>query len=326
MKRFKVFIPEPEFSESHKVLEEIAEVRVGQKDRRYTEEELMRELEDADALLVTSRERITKKVIAAAKRLKIIAKYGAKPDLVNVDIEAATKKGVPVTWTPSSNADSVAEHAITLIMALMKKIFLSSSHLKTGGWRIETLCGYELMNKTIGIIGLGAVGYKVAEKIRGFGVKILVYDPYISEELAKIVEAQVVGLGTLLKESDVISVHAALTEKTRGLIGERELKMMKKSALIINTARGAIIDEKALYKALKKGWIAGAGLDVFEEEPARPDNPLFTLDNVVVTPHVAAFTYEALRRETFMAAEEVIRVLQGEKPKFVINPEIYSSP
>jgi len=326
MKRFKVFIAEPEFRESHEILEEVAEVRVGQKDRRYTEEELMRELEDMDALLITSRERVTKKVIEAAKRLKIVAKYGAKPDLVNVDIEAATKKGIPVTWTPSSNADSVAEHAISLIMALMKKIFLSSSHLKTGGWRIETLCGYELMNKTIGIIGLGAVGYKVAEKIRGFGVKILVYDPYISEELAKIVEAQVVGLGTLLKESDVISVHAALTEKTRGLIGERELKMMKKSALIINTARGAIIDEKALYKALKEGWIAGAGLDVFEEEPARPDNPLFTLDNVVVTPHVAAFTYEALRRETFMAAEEVIRVLRGEKPKFVINPEIYSSP
>ena len=325
MKRFKVFIPEPEFEGSHKILEEIAEVKVGQKDRRYTEEEMIRELEDVDALVITSRERVTKKVIEATKRLKIIAKYGAKPDLVNVDIEAATKKGIPVTWTPSSNADSVAEHAITLSMALMKKIFLSSPHLKRGGWRSETLCGYELLNKTVGIIGLGAVGYKVAEKIRGFGVKILVYDPYISKERAKAVGAEVVGLETLLKESDIISVHAALTEETRGLIGEGELKMMKKSAFIINTARGAILNERALYKALKEGWIAGAGLDVFEEEPARPDNPLFALDNVIVTPHVAAFTHEALRRETFMAAEEVIRVLRGEKPKFVINPEIYSS-
>jgi D-3-phosphoglycerate dehydrogenase len=220
--------------------------------------------------------------------------------------------------------DSVAEHTIALMLALAKKLFFTHFHLKKGGWRDEKLLSYELLGKTVGIIGLGSIGHAVARKLRGFEVKILAHDPYVTQTRAKEVLADLVSLETLLKQSDFVTVNAALTEDTRHLIGENELKMMKRSAFIVNTSRGALIDERSLYKALSERWIAGAALDVFEEEPAR-DNLLFGLDNVIVTPHVAGFTYEALRRETSMAAEEVLRVLRGEKPKFLVNPAVFSN-
>lgn len=318
MTRYKVFIPEPICEESRKVLEEVAEAKVGRKDGRYTEEELVKELEDVDAVLTTSRYRFTRKVIDAAKRLKIIAKMGSKPD--NIDIEAATEKGIVVTWTPNANDDSVAELTIAFMLALSKKLFFMMQHLKKGRWRNRmTTVAHELSGKAVGIIGLGSVGYKVTEKLKGFNVKVLCYDPYVSEERAKKVGAKMVNLGTLLEESDVVTIHAALTEKTRGLIGEKEMKKMKKSAFIINTARGSIIDEIALHKALKNRWIAGAALDVFEREPPLPDNPLLKLDNIIFTPHVASWTYESLRRQASVAAKDVVRFLQGEKPRHILN-------
>ncbi|MEM2429193.1 MAG: hydroxyacid dehydrogenase [Nitrososphaerales archaeon] len=317
-KRFKVFIPEPECEESHKILEEIAEVKIGEPNIKYTEDRLIEEIKGVDAIIITSQHHITKRVIEAADKLKIIVKYGSKPGIDNVDLEAAIKKGIIVSYTPQANSDSVAEHTITLMLALLKKLNIFSQRLKNGLWRDRKLLGYELLGKTVGIIGLGAVGYKVAEKIKGFGVKLLAYDPYVSNERAESVGAKLVDLNVLLKESDIVTIHATLTKETTHLIGERELRMMKKSAIIVNTARGAIIDEKSLIKALKEGWIAGAALDVFEEEPLNPDNPLLKMDNVIATPHAASCTYEAWRREGFMAAEEVLRVLKGEKPIFSI--------
>jgi len=319
-KRFKVFIPEPEWEESHKVLEEIAEVKVGEPNVTYTEDRLIREVKDVDALIITSQHHVTRKVMEAANRLKVIVKYGSKPGMDNVDIEAATEKGIVVCYTPGANSDSVAEHTIALILALLKRLCITSSQLKRGKWRDRSLLGYELLGKTVGIIGLGTIGCKVAERMKGFGVKLLAYDPYVPEERARQVDARLVDLKTLLKESDIVTIHATLTKETEHLIGEEELKLMKRSAFIINTARGAIIDEKALIKALRGGWIAGAALDVFEEEPPKPDNPLLKMNNVLVTPHFASCTHEAYRREAFMAAKEVLRVLQGKKPKFVANP------
>jgi len=314
-KKFKVFIPEPEWEESHKILERIAEVKVGKPGVVFTEDRLIREIEDVDALIITSQHRVTKKVIEAANRLKVIVKYGSKPGIDNVDSEAASKKGVVVCYTPGANSDSVAEHTTALILALLKRLCATSSRLRQGSWRDRSLLGHELLGKTVGIVGLGTIGGKVAEKIRGFGVKLLVYDPYVSEECAKQSGARLVDLETLLKESDVVTVHATLTEETVHLIGEKELKLAKESAIIVNTARGRVIDEKALIKALKEGWIAGAALDVFEEEPPRPDNPLLEMNNVLVTPHSASCTYEAYQREASMAAEAVLRVLQGKRPK-----------
>jgi phosphoglycerate dehydrogenase-like enzyme len=201
-------------------------------------------------------------------------------------------------------------------------LYITCSQLRQGKWREKGLLGYELLGKTVGIIGMGNVGRKVAEKISEFNVKLLAYDPYIDPKVAEKINVKLVDLDTLLKESDVVTIHATLTEETKHLIGEKELRSMKKTAFIINTARGAIIDEKALIKALKEGWIAGAALDVFEQEPPSPDNPLLKMDNVLVTPHFASCTYEAYQREAFMAAEEVLRILKGESPKFIANPEV----
>ncbi|MEM0006719.1 MAG: hydroxyacid dehydrogenase [Candidatus Bathyarchaeia archaeon] len=321
-KKFKIFIPEPEWEESHKILEEIAQVKVGEPSVKYTEDRLVREIKDVDALIITSQQHVTKKVIEAANKLKVIVKYGSKPGIDNVDLDAATRKGILVCYTPYANSDSVAEHTIALILALMKKLYITCSQLRQGKWRDKSLLGNELLGKTVGIIGLGSVGRKVAEKISGFKVKLLAYDPYVEEEAAKKIDVKLVDLDTLLKESDVVTIHATLTEETKHLIGERELRSMKKTAFIVNTARGAIIDEKALIKALKEGWIAGAALDVFEEEPPSPDNPLLKMENVIVTPHFASCTYEAYQREALLAAEEVLRVLKGENPKFIANPEV----
>jgi D-3-phosphoglycerate dehydrogenase len=172
----------------------------------------------------------------------------------------------------------------------------------------------------VGIIGLGSVGIKVAEKLKGFGVNLLAYTQAV--ENAEKVGAKVVDLETLLKESDIVTIHTSLRENTIKLIGEKEFRLMKKEAVIVNTARGAIIDEEALVKALQERWIAGAGLDVFVKEPPNPKNPLLAMDSVVVTPHTASFTYGAFRREAFTAAEEVLAVLRGKKPRFVANPEV----
>jgi len=322
-KKFKVFIPEPEWEESHKFLDKIAEVKTGEPGVIYTENRLIREVKNVDALIITSQHHVSQKVIEAANRLKVIVKYGSKPGIDNVDLQAATEKGIVVCYTPKANSDSVAEHTIALILALLKRLYATSFQLRKGKWREKSLLGYELLGKTVGIIGLGSVGCKVAEKIRGFGVKLLAYDPYVSKERAKQVGAKLLDLKILLKESDIITIHAALTEKTAHLIGDEELKLIKKSAFIINTARGAIIDEQALIKALRDGRIAGAALDVFEEEPPKPDNPLLNMDNVLVTPHFASCTYEAYQREAFMAVEEVLKVLQGKKPEFVANPEVF---
>jgi D-3-phosphoglycerate dehydrogenase len=320
-KKFKVFIPEPEWQESHKVLEPIAEVKVGKPGEVFTEDRLIREIEDVDALIITSQHHVTKKVIEAANRLKVIVKYGSKPGIDNVDYQAASEKEIIVCYTPGANSDSVAEHTTALILALMKRLFVTSSRLRQGKWRDKSLLGHELLHKTVGIIGLGTIGGKVAKKIRGFGAKLLAYDPYASEKYAKQSGVRLVDLETLLKESDVVTVHAALTEETVHLLGEKELKLAKESAFFVNTARGKIIDEKALIKALKEGWIAGAALDVFEEEPPKPDNPLLDMDNVLVTPHFASCTYEAYQREASMAAEAVLRVLQGKKPKSVVDAQ-----
>ena len=317
----KIFIPELINKDSLSVLKKVGKIRIGH--GNYSEEELVQEIKDVDAIIVTSHHRITRRSINAAKRLKIIAKYGSRPTPKHIDIGAATKRNIPVTFAPGSNADTVAEHTICLMLALMKKLCFATAHLKSGKWRDDTVKTQELLGKTIGIIGLGESGRKVAEKVSGFGMKILCYTahPEKHREIAEKYNIKFVDVETLLKESDFVSIHCGLTPQTEKMIAENELKLMKRSAFIINTARGAIINEKALIKALKEGWISGAGLDVFEREPTDPDNPLLMMDNVVATPHIAGWSYESLKRSAFMVATDVARVLQGEEPLYVVNPE-----
>ena len=302
-------------------LSKIAELHFESKEGRYTEWELVEMIGPYDAIMITSQHDITSRVIDSAPKLKIIAKRGAKPE--NVDMEAATKNGTVVVWTPGVNYVSVAEHTIMLMLCLAKKTISQMNRLKNGDWRSPDAGLQELYGKTVGIIGLGGIGREVAKLANAFKpINILAYDPYVSKDQAEEVGAKLTSLEKVLRESDYVTLHTALTEESRHLIDEKELKVMKKGAYLINTARGGLINEQALVKALQKGTIAGAGLDVFEQEPPQQGNPLLRLPNVVVTPHVAGWPEEAVYREQKEAGMEIMRVLQGKKPKYPLNPEV----
>jgi len=208
------------------------------------------------------------------------------------------------------------------MLCLAKKTIPQMERLRSGAWREPDAGIQELCGKTVGIVGLGGIGKALCRMLDGFDVTFLAYDPYISPAQAKEVNVNLVSLKELLRQSDYVTIHAALTEETRHLIGENELSMMKKTTHLINTARGGLIDESALLKALKEGEIAGAGLDVFESEPPEHENPLLHLPNVVVTPHMAGWSDKAVYREQKEAALEIKLVLEGERPRYPINPEV----
>jgi len=300
-------------------LSEVAELSFENKEGGYTEDDLVQMIGQYDAVMITSQHAITSRVIAAAPRLRIIVKRGAKPE--NVDYEAATKRGIVVAWTPGVNYVAVAEHAVMLMLCLAKKTIPQMERLRGGAWRESDAGLQELCRKTVGIVGLGGIGRALCRMLGGFDVKFLAYDPYVSPAQAKEVDVNLVSLEDLLRQSDYVTLHATLTDETQHLIGEKELSMMKKTAYLINTARGGLIDESALLKALREGEIAGAGLDVFEPEPPEHEKPLLHLPNVVVTPHMAGWSDEAVYREQKEAALEVKLVLEGESPRYPINPE-----
>jgi len=321
MPKFKVYVTAKSFGkvvpDGLKILEKVAEIKRNPYNRPMTEEELTQNLKDADAV-VLGVDKCSRKVIESLERLKVIGRHGVGLD--NVNLDAATEKGVIVTYTPHVNADSVAEHTWALILALARKIIPADASTKAGRWEGFNFIGLELSSKTIGIIGLGAIGQRVAKRARGFDMNILYYDKRRNKALESEMGVTFVDLERLLRESDIVSIHAALTSETKRMIGTRELQMMKKTALLINTARGEIIDENILVQALREGWIAGAALDVFEREP--PEQLLKT-DNVVLTPHIASYTTEALRRMDTMVAEDIVKVLAGGKPEHVANPRVY---
>jgi D-3-phosphoglycerate dehydrogenase len=199
------------------------------------------------------------------------------------------------------------------------------SEVKDQAWRQRAGLGLELLDKTVGVVGLGMIGSKVAQKMSGFGVRIIATDPYVSAEKATTLHAKLVDLDTLLRESDVVTLHVKVSDETRHMIGRKELALMKPTAYIVNTARGVLIDEEALYVALRDGRLAGAGLDVFETEPPPSNYPLSELNNVILTPHVASWTKDALRKEADIAMEEVERILTGRRPINLANPEAFAT-
>ena len=300
-------------------LSEVAELSFENKEGGYTEDDLVQMIGQYDAIMITSQHAITSRVIAAAPKLRIIVKRGAKPE--NVDYEAATKRGIVVAWTPGVNYVAVAEHAVMLMLCLAKKTIPQMERLRGGAWRESDAGLQELCGKTVGIVGLGGIGRALCRMLGGFDVKFLAYDPYVSPAQAKEVDVNLVSLEDLLRQSDYVTLHATLTDETQHLIGGKELSMMKKTAYLINTARGGLIYESALLKALREGEIAGAGLDVFEPEPPEHENQLLHLPNVVVTPHMAGWSDEAVYREQKEAALEIKLVLEGESPRYPINPE-----
>lgn len=273
------------------------DVKVG-----LSKEELEKVIGNYDGLAVRSATKVTEKVIAAAKRLKVVGRAGIGVD--NIDVRAATARGIIVMNTPYGNSITTAEHAISLMLALARQIPQADRSTKAGKWEKSKFMGVELFGKTLGIIGCGNIGSIVADRAIGLKMRVIAYDPFLSPERAIELGVEKVELDQLFRRADFITLHTPLTERTRGIIDEKALAQMKPTARIINCARGGLIDEAALYEALKEGRIAGAALDVFEEEPAR-ENPLFTLDNVICTPHLGASTTEAQEKVALQIAEQM---------------------
>ena len=298
-------------------------------DPNITPEKLLEVIGEFDALLVRSRSKVTSAVIQHGKRLKLVGRAGVGVD--NIDLTAATEAGVLVVNSPEGNTASAAEHAVALMFALARQVPAADASMKTGKWERSKFTGTELFNKTLGVVGLGKVGGRVAQTAQAVGMKVIAYDPLISEDRAKQLNIQVVSLEEIWKRADFISLHAPKTRETTNLINDEVLAKMKPSVRIINAARGGIIDEAALARALTAGTIAGAALDVFDSEPTSPDSPLLKLgDKVVLTPHLGASTNEAQFNVAIDLAEQIRDYMTGGMVRSPVNlpfmrPEIMRS-
>ncbi len=296
-----------------------------------TEEELISACSEANAVIalgirITPGYIFSLKVIENLNKCRLIAITGIGYD--NIDIAAATRKGICVANVPYYCLDEVSDHTMTLVLACARKFYKLLPDIKNGKWstQVDYLNALKplrrLSGQTLGLIGFGNIARTLVPKAKAFGFRIIVYSPHVSDSLFKKLEVESVGLDQLLEESDFVSLHTALTSETKYMIGIEQFKKMKTTAYLINTARGELVDEKALYTALSQGLIAGAGLDVLNPEPPSPDDPLLKLDNVLITGHFAYYSEES-REELFMQPwEEVIRVLKGQWPRGLVNPEV----
>ncbi|MEM2105180.1 MAG: glyoxylate reductase [Candidatus Bathyarchaeia archaeon] len=285
---------------------------------------IIEKVRDVDGLVSLLSDKIDAEVFDAAPKLKIVSQMAVGFD--NIDVQEATKRGIYVTNTPEVLTDTTADFAWALLMAVARRIVEADKYVRTGQWKVgwhpSMLLGRDVHGATIGIVGAGRIGYAVAKRAKGFNMKILYYDVISRPEIEKELGAKRVDLDTLLKESDFVSIHVPLMKETYHLINAEKLRLMKKTAYLINNARGPVVDEKALYEALKEGRIAGAGLDVFEQEPTPVDNPLLKLDNVVVAPHISSASYETRSRMAEMVAENLVAFFEGKTPPNLVNPDV----
>ena len=279
----------------------------------------IQKIKEANALISLLSDKIDKELLENAPKLKIIAQYAVGYD--NIDLQECTKRGIYVTNTPGVLSEAVAELTMALILAITKRIVEADKFVRSGewektrtAWHPELFLGLDLKGKTLGIIGLGSIGLEVARRAKGFGMKIIYYSRKRKKRAERELGAEYKSLEELLMESDIVSIHVPLTDETYHLIDEEKLKLMKKSAYLINTSRGKVVDEKALYKALKNRDIAGAALDVFYEEPTPKNNPLLELDNVVVTPHIGSAGKETREKMGLVVAENLLKFYNGEVP------------
>jgi D-3-phosphoglycerate dehydrogenase len=309
----KILVADPIAEEGLQSLRSHAQVDIKTK---LEPEQLKAIIGDYDALIVRSQTKVRTEVIESGKKLKVIGRAGVGTD--NIDVDAATKKGIVVVNAPTGNTVAAAEHTIALMLALARNVPQANSRLKSGKWQREEMIGSELRNKTLGIIGLGNVGSEVAKRAQAFEMHVVAHDPFVSKDYARNLEVDLVPMDQLLKEADFITLHVPLTAATKNLIGPKELSKLKPTARIINCARGGLIDEEAIVKAIKTGKIAGAAFDVFDKEPVT-DSPLFKEDKIIVTPHLGASTVEAQTGVAKDVAAEVLAVLQGQFSKYAVN-------
>jgi D-3-phosphoglycerate dehydrogenase len=311
----KFLVYEPIHEAGMEVLRAAGEVRMAS---ATDEDTIIAEIGDVDGAVIRANGRMTRRILQNAPRLKVVGRHGVGVD--NIDLEACTEFGVQVVNTPEATVEPVAEHVVGMMLCLSKLLMACDRMARTGRFKERIgVQGVEMRGKTLGIVGFGRIGRRVAEICgRGIGMRILYTDVYPAPALERELCARRVSLDELLAESDYVTLHVPLLPETRRLISDAQLARMKPTAYLINASRGPVVDEAALYRALSERRIAGAGIDVFEQEPTPADNPLFGLDNIIVTPHVASSTAEALVQMA-LVAEDVVAVAQGRAPRFPVN-------
>ncbi|OGN88326.1 MAG: phosphoglycerate dehydrogenase [Chloroflexi bacterium RBG_13_46_14] len=314
----KVLVTESISAEGIKLLRNHADVDIN---LDLSHDELLKIIGNYEGLIVRSQTRVTEEVIEAGNKLQIIGRAGVGVD--NIDVDAATRKGIVVVNAPTSNTTAAAEHTIALMLSLARHIPQANSSLKSGAWKRSHFVGIEVKGKTIGVVGLGNVGSEVARRARALDMKVIASDPFISLDYARNLNVELVPLEQLLKESDFITLHIPQTNSTEGLIGEKELATVKPSVRIINTARGGLIDEDALVKAIKEKRIAGAALDVFRNEPLT-SNIFSDEENIIITPHLGASTAEAQTNVAADVVNQVIAVFSGQTANYSVNAPFIS--
>lgn len=271
---------------------------------------------DANVLIVGT-ERVSRRVMESLKDLKIVVVHGVGVD--NIDLKEATERKIFVANAPGTNTEAVADLAFTLLLGVARKVVKAYQMVSANHW--GNVIGHELYGKTLGLIGFGNIGKAIAKRAKGFDLKVLVYDPYIDAQQIEVFSAEAASLEDVLTKSDFISLHTPLNDKTRKMIGKEQLALMKRTAILVNTARGGLIDTQALLESLRNKAIAGAGLDVFDPEP--PDGELFNgLDNVLLSPHMGAFTYDALRRTGMIVTQNILDAYQGKAPSYLVNKAV----
>ncbi len=319
----KIFVTRKIPEEGLKILRKNHEIEVNSRDRVLSKKEIINVIKGKDGLLCLLTDQIDKEVIESGKKLKMISNYAVGYN--NIDVKTAAKHKIPVSNTPGVLTDTTAEMAWALLFSVSRRIVEGDKFTRSGkfkGWAPMLMLGQDISNGTLGIIGAGRIGTAFAMKSKGFEMEILYYDKKRNKKLENELNAKQVSLKELLQKSDFISIHVPLLKSTKHMVGEEEFKIMKETAVFINTSRGSVVDEKALVKALKNKRIFGAGLDVYENEPKITEE-LKKLDNVVLQPHSASASIKTRTKMAVIAAENMIKGLKGEKPPNCVNPEIF---
>ena len=315
----KILIVQAIHQRGMQVFDESFDVRVASDPSEAT---VIKEIKGVEGVVVRMAP-FTRKIIEAADSLKVIGRHGVGLD--TIDVQAATEKGIVVTNTPNANATSVAEHTLTAIGALAKRVVVYDHAIRNRRWELRnSYRAIDLDGRTLGLVGIGRIGSMVARRAAAaYNMKAIAFDPYVTPEKAREMGVTLMSaMDDVFRQADVVSLHTTLTPETRRLVSADRLRLMKPTAFLVNFSRGEVIDEKALYDALKAGVIAGAAIDVYDPEPPLDDNPLFELDNILLSPHSAALTGECVIRMATGAAEGVVDVLSGRRPQFVVNPEV----
>lgn len=324
MARPKVYITRKLPGPGLKIVQVVADVRSwDREDLPPPREVLFKEVPDVDGLLSLLTDRVDDALMAAAPRLKVVSNVAVGFD--NIDVPAATRRGIVVTNTPEVLTETVADFAFCLLLAAARRLVQADAYTRAGKWKTWELmlfAGQDLYRATLGLIGLGRIGSAVARRAKGFEMRIIYYDPYRRPDLEQQLGIEYREMNDVLREADFISVHVPLMESTRHLIGREQFKLMKPTAIFVNTSRGPVVDQRALAEALRSKQIYAAGIDVFEQEPVPADEPLLALDNIVVAPHIASASIPTRIKMATLAAENLVAVLHGKRPPNPVNPEV----